>query len=156
MVQVDIKGFGLLDLQYLLLDYNGTIAHDGDILPGVGDLITTLSSNLEIIILTADTYGTCTAKMREFSCTVHVINENDEIAAKCDFLHSLGAKNCAAIGNGRNDRCLLAESAVGVAVIQGEGAAVSALTSADLIAPDIHTALDLFLNPTRLVASLRS
>jgi len=40
-------------------------------------------------------------------------------------------------------------------VLSQEGLAIAALTQADLLAPDILTALDLLEHPLRIVASLR-
>ena len=51
---------------------------------------------------------------------------------------------------------MLASAGLGIAVIQGEGAAVETLLAARIVAPDIGTALGLLLNPRRLVATLRS
>jgi soluble P-type ATPase len=61
-----------------------------------------------------------------------------------------------AIGNGRNDRRMLEAAALGIALIQREGAAVAALTSADVAATGILDALELLQMPKRLVATLRS
>jgi soluble P-type ATPase len=44
---------------------------------------------------------------------------------------------------------------VGIAVVEGEGAAVATLLAADVVTRDIHDALDLLLSPRRLVATLR-
>jgi soluble P-type ATPase len=50
---------------------------------------------------------------------------------------------------------MLRAAALGIAVMQGEGAAVETLLAADVAAPDIQSALGLLLNPARLVATLR-
>lgn len=47
-------------------------------------------------------------------------------------------------------------AALAVAVLQEEGAAAEALQAADVVCPDIHSAFDLFRQPRRLVATLRS
>jgi soluble P-type ATPase len=60
------------------------------------------------------------------------------------------------IGNGRNDRLMLAESALGIAVVLGEGAAAVTLAAADVVCTDILAALALLTHPLRLVATLRS
>jgi soluble P-type ATPase len=70
-------------------------------------------------------------------------------------VEALGASRYLYIGNGRNDRLMLAAAAVGIAVVQAEGAAVETLLAADVAAPHIQTALGLLLNPGRLVATLR-
>jgi soluble P-type ATPase len=68
----------------------------------------------------------------------------------------LGAARTACIGNGRNDELMLKTAALGIAVLQREGAASVTLAAADLIVPTITEALDLLAKPLRLVASLRS
>jgi soluble P-type ATPase len=60
------------------------------------------------------------------------------------------------IGNGRNDRLMLEEAGLGIAVVQREGAAVPTVLAADVLAPDILAALDLLTHPLRLLATLRS
>ena len=47
-------------------------------------------------------------------------------------------------------------AALGIGVVGFEGAAVDALQASDIVAPGIQSALDLLLNPLRLVATLRS
>ncbi|MBW2166236.1 MAG: ATPase P, partial [Deltaproteobacteria bacterium] len=45
---------------------------------------------------------------------------------------------------------------LGIAVVQNEGAAASAVFSADVVVTDILFALDLISNQMRLIATLRS
>jgi soluble P-type ATPase len=59
------------------------------------------------------------------------------------------------VGNGANDVDMLAEAALGIAVLGSEGLAVPALIAADVLAASIDEALELLLNPKRLVATLR-
>ena len=76
--------------------------------------------------------------------------------AKLEFIQKLGVEHVVAIGNGRNDAKMLAAAAIGISVIQREGAAASALASSDIIANSFWEALELLRNPRRLVATLRS
>ena len=69
---------------------------------------------------------------------------------------ALGADHVVAIGNGRNDRLMLAASALGIGVGGTEGIAVETIAACDVVVPDIGAALDLLLETKRLVASLRS
>jgi soluble P-type ATPase len=46
MLTIDIPGYGMLQLEHLVLDVNGTIAHDGALIPGVAEAVETLSSEL--------------------------------------------------------------------------------------------------------------
>jgi soluble P-type ATPase len=61
-----------------------------------------------------------------------------------------------ALGNGRNDRLMLQAAALGIALIQREGAAAQTLTSADLVCTSVLDALALLTTPKRLTATLRS
>jgi len=50
----------------------------------------------------------------------------------------------------------LRTAALGIATVQREGAAVEAMRGADIVVHDVRDALDLLLQPRRLVATLRS
>ena len=58
MIKIEIPNYKTLELKYLVLDYNGTIALDGEIRKTVKEQLLKLSENLEIYVLTADTHGT--------------------------------------------------------------------------------------------------
>lgn len=163
MLELDIPGFGFLSLEHLVLDFNGTLAHDGALLPGVAGNLRRLAGELSLHVVTADTHGECARALGGLPVRLTVLERpaiprdsgNGEDEAKLALVRSLGAKCCAAVGNGRNDALMLQAAAVGVAVVQGECAAMAALRGADLMAPDILAALGLFLVPARLLAGLR-
>jgi soluble P-type ATPase len=67
----------------------------------------------------------------------------------------LGAGRVVAVGQGANDAGMLKEAALGICVLSKEGVALESLLAADLLAPDILSALELLERPLRLVASLR-
>jgi soluble P-type ATPase len=85
-----------------------------------------------------------------------VLPAENQAEAKVRLLESLGANEVVAIGNGRNDRLMLAAAALGIAVLGDEGAAVEAMTSSDLAVRHVTDAFDLLLEPRRLIASLRA
>ncbi len=155
MLSVDIPGYAKIDLAHLLLDYNGTLALDGEILDGVMPRLQKLSTELAIHVLTADTFGRAQERLAGLECRFHLIQEGDQARAKADYLQKTGAMNSAAVGNGRNDRLMLEQACLGIALIQEEGAAVAALSAADVLCRDINHALDLLLHPLRLKATLR-
>ena len=72
-----------------------------------------------------------------------------------DYVRQLGCGSTVCVGNGRNDRLMLAEAALGIEVLQREGCNIEALMKADLVIPSVTDALDLLLHPQRLVATLR-
>lgn len=51
---------------------------------------------------------------------------------------------------------MLREAALGIAVVGREGAACAAVRAAEIVVTRIQDALDLFLMPTRLIATLRT
>jgi P-type E1-E2 ATPase len=155
MIELDIPGRGVLQLSHLVLDVNGTIALDGQLLDGMKKRLSTLRDRLEIHLLTADTHGRQAEIDHQLGLQAVRITPGDESAQKADYVRRLGAEGVAAVGQGANDAGMLAAAALGVCVLSAEGAATEALLAADLVAPDIFTALDLFDKPLRIVASLR-
>lgn len=155
MLEIAIPGADTLRLSHLVADYNGTLAQDGRLLPGVAETLRTLAADLEIHVLTADTFGQARAELAGLPCRVSILGPDAQDRAKEDYLRALDAERCVAIGNGRNDRLMLAAAALGIAVVQGEGADVQTLLAADVAAPDILTALGLLRTPQRLIATRR-
>ena len=156
MIAVAIPGFGSLELRHLVLDYNGTLAVDGALVAGVRDALSALAEELEVHVITADTFGRAGIELRGLPVNLTIVPESGQAEAKLAHVERLGAQSVFAIGNGRNDRMMLAAAAVGVAIVQGEGAAAEAIASADVVAKSITDALDLLREPKRLVATLRS
>ncbi len=156
MITVDIPGYRRLELSHLVLDYNGTLALDGHLLAGVADALRALAADLAIHVITADTFGLAAENLAGLPAKLIIAPPAGQDAAKLDYVTSLGCENVVAIGNGRNDRRMLAEAALGIAVVQREGASVETLRGADVVCTSIVDALDLLREPRRLTATLRS
>ncbi len=156
MIKVDIPDFGRLELENLVLDYNGTLALDGAVLPGVAELLQELAEELEIHVLTADTFGTCKQALEGLPVKVSVLGRSPEDEAKLDYVEELGVDSCVCIGNGRNDRLMLQSAALGMVVLEAEGTALDAFGAGDIVIRDIVSALQLLLKPVRLKATLRT
>jgi soluble P-type ATPase len=156
MLEIKIPGLGILNLSHLILDYNGTIACDGHLLQGVKERLTDLTASLDVHVLTADTFGSVRKALYDVCCHVEIIPIEDQAQAKLDYVQLLGLKNCVCMGNGRNDRLMLKNAALGVAVVQAEGCAADAILAADIVVGNILDALDLLCHPLRLIATLRS
>lgn len=156
MLKIDIPGRGSYTLEHLVLDYNGTIALDGKLLPEVAVRMERLSEILQIHVLTADTFGTVEKALSGLPCSVSVIRAGDrEDEEKLAYISKLGLERCVAIGNGVNDRLMIAHAAIGICVVQHEGASPVAIEQADVVCRSISDALDLIIYPARLVATLR-
>ena len=153
---IEIPGLGKLKVNYLVLDLNGTLGVDGRLSLEIEKRLKQLSEVFErIYILTADTHGTAEEVFKKLPVQVYKLVSPNTTAEKREFIKRLGSERCVAIGNGTNDTLMLREASLGICVLGTEGTAVSALLSADIVVKDIKDALDLFLLPKRLVATLR-
>jgi soluble P-type ATPase len=155
LINIYIPGVGELNLQHLVLDYNGTIAFDGRLINGVEEKLNQLADVLSIYIITADTFGTVRQKCTNIKGEIKVLTSSNGSHEKEQFIDSLGTANVAAIGNGVNDSLMMKKAALGIIVIGEEGASVKAINNADIVVKDIHDALDLLLNKIRIKATLR-
>jgi P-type E1-E2 ATPase len=84
-----------------------------------------------------------------------ILAPGNEAEQKADLIRSLGKDQTAAIGQGANDSAMLKEAALGICLLSKEGTAVSSILAADIVVPDIQSALELFLKPPRLTATWR-
>ncbi len=156
MIEVTIPGWGEVRVAHLVLDYNGTLAKDGVLLPGVGPRLEELHRRgVSLHIITADTNGTVAAQCAALPVEVLVFDGGTVAQEKAALVERLGAAETAAVGNGRNDVEMLRAAGLSLAVMGDEGAFTGALLSAHLACRTIEEALDLLLLPHRLKASLR-
>lgn len=156
MIRIDIPGYRTLQLAYLVLDHNGTLAVDGLLEPGVAAALTTLARDLSIHVVTADTFGKAREQLQGIPCELTLLPPTSQDQGKLDFVNRLGAERTVCIGNGRNDRLMLGAAALGICVVLAEGAAVETVQAADVLCNGIVSALELLTHPLRLTATLRS
>ena len=155
MINIDIPGWGNMDIENIVFDLNGTIATDGRIPLEVKEKINVLSQKTKIYILTADTQGTAGEETQEMNVELIKMPEQDSKQEKFKFLKTLNPERTVAVGNGNNDHLILKEAALGIAVLGDEGISASAMKHADIVVKNISDTLDLFLKPKRLIATLR-
>jgi soluble P-type ATPase len=155
MITIDIPAFGQLKLKYLVCDFSGTLSVDGKLIDGVAERLGKLAGDLEIHALTADTHGTAEKTMAKLQCKLSVLDPGHQDFHKEQYVLDLGSAHVVAIGNGNNDRLMLNTARLGIAVCLAEGLATTAAANADIITTSINDALDLLLNPKRLIATLR-
>jgi len=156
MIELNIPGRGLLQLEHLVCDVNGTLTLDGQLLDGMARLLTGLRDRLQIHLVTADTHRRQHIIDSQLGLRAILLQPGNETLQKAEVVHRLGAKQVAAIGQGANDAEMLRAAALGICVLSPEGAAVPTLLAADILAANIFDALNLFENPLRIVASLRT
>ncbi len=139
-----------LRLSHLVLDFNGTLARDGELLPGLRKRLVRLSRRLEVHVLTADTFGSARAALRGLPLRVHTVETGAE---KGLFVNA--RRGVVAVGNGRNDVPMMRSATLAIAVLGPEGLSSELLRAADVVVGSVTDALDLLLEPRRLTATLR-
>ena len=157
MITIKVPGKNeTIAIEHLVLDFNGTLALDGRLLPGVAELLRELAGHLQVHIVTAGTFGGVEKEIAAIPCVLKILAGENQTGQKGEYVALLGAERTACIGNGRNDSAMLGLARLGIAVVQQEGAAVESLLAADVACCDIRHALGLLLNPLRLTATLRT
>jgi len=155
VLELNIPNWGNLEIENLLLDYNGTIALDGRLKEEIKPLILTLSKTLKIYVITADTFGSVKEELKDLPVEILILNSLNHTKEKRDFLNKLGSNSTIAIGNGNNDSLMLKDSIVSIAILGEEGCSMEAINSANILSPSIKYALELLINTKRLIATLR-
>ena len=155
MIEINIPGRGSLRLEHFVTDVNGTLAIDGQLIPGVAKQISSLRDRLTIHLLTADTHGQQALIDQQLNLTAVRIQPGNESEQKAEYVRQLGAETVVAIGQGANDASMLMEAALGICIMSQEGIATETLLSSDLVLPNISAALELLDKPLRIIASLR-
>ncbi len=156
MIEIALPGRDITrELRNLILDLNGTLTVDGHLIEGVKSQIDKLKTVLQVYLLSSDTLGCGVAVADELGIPLFKVGSTQGGEDKLDFLNTIGPEETIVIGNGYNDRLILENAAVAIAVIGVEGCSTEALQKADLVVKDITDALNLLLNPLRIIATLR-
>ncbi len=154
-MNIDIPGLGQIDIEHVVFDYNGTIARDGKLIKGVKEGIAKFSSQLNFHVITADTFGFVKKQLQDVNAVLTIISNENQDQKKLDYINTLGAKHTICVGNGVNDRLMLKEACIGIAVLGEEGLATSSLVAADLMVKNILDIFSFFKTRERLIACLR-
>lgn len=155
MIELDIPGRGVIRLEHLVCDVNGTLALDGTLIEGAANALLELGDRLTLHLLTADTHGNQDSIDQQLGLKAVRVTNGAEGEAKGEYVNALGRHTVVAIGQGANDAEMLRNAAVGICLISPEGLAVETLMAADILADSIRSALEMLRHPMRLVASLR-
>jgi P-type E1-E2 ATPase len=155
MIDFNVPGLGEFHLEHLVMDVNGTLAVDGQLIEGVAEKIASLRGLVKIHLLTADTHGKQYLIDRQLGLQAVRIQPGEEAQQKAEYVRRLGSERVAAIGQGANDTEMLKAAKLGICVLSAEGVARDTLLACDLLAPTILSALELLEKPARIAASLR-
>lgn len=153
MLALNIPGRGQFNMNHLILDFNGTIAFNGKLIPDVAERIMLLSKDVDIHVITADTNETVARQCSVLPVSVQILRSDDHTGEKGGFVRGLNGVIC--MGNGANDEAMFAESDIAIAINGKEGCATATLLKSDMVIDNINDALDLLLNPKLVTATLR-
>lgn len=151
MLRIDIPGRGVIVLHHVVFDFNGTLAEDGEIQPSTISRLQQIGESLDVIVATADTFGTAEAAFTPAGIVWHKVQAGQD---KERLVQELG-EGVVAVGNGANDALMFRAATLSIAILGPEGCARGTLQAADVIAPSIDAGLELLLYPQRIVATLR-
>lgn len=155
MISIKIPGRDTININHVVLDYNGTIAADGRLIDGLSDRIKELNEKVKVYVLTADTYGTVKEQCQGLGIEVKTFPRSGAGQCKREIVESLDGGVCC-LGNGFNDIPMFDCAELSIAVLDREGMCAELLSHADILVSSPLDGLDLLLKPARLVATLRS
>lgn len=156
MIEIHVPGLKPYEIQHLVVDYNGTIAVDGKIPPVLKPLLTRLRQQVPITVLTADTHGTAKAQCEPLGLSVCTFPQENAAASKKEIVERLGVDHTACLGNGFNDIPMFKVARLSIAVLDAEGLCGALLPHATIVCRSAEEAIQLLLNPKRIIADLRT
>ena len=154
MIPIERPGLDPLEIESILLDFDGTLAIDRRVHPKTKDKINLLSKRTHIYVLTTQKKELIEERLRKVKAEIIYLAEGDSSKRKLDLLRQFGPSRCVAIGNGVDDAAMIEEAGIGICVIGKEGVSGEAMKNADLVFADILHALDFLLKPLRQKATL--
>ena len=154
MISIERPGQNNLEIEFILIDFEGTLASDRRVHPKAKDKINLLSKRTKIYILTAEEKERVEEALRKVKAEILYLTRGESSQKKLDLLRQLGPARTVAIGNGADDVSMIDEAGLGVSVFGKEGMSSEAMKRADLVFTNILDALDFLLRPLRQKATL--
>jgi len=154
MITIQRPGKDPLEIEFILIDFEGTLASDRRIHPKAKDKINLLSKRTKIFILSKGGKEVVGESLKKVKSEVIFSTDGEASQRKLELLNQLGRERTVAIGNGMDDASMIEEAGLGICVISREGAASEALRRADVVVTNVLDALDFLLKPLRQRATL--
>jgi soluble P-type ATPase len=154
MITILRSGQEPLEIDFILLDFEGTLASDRRVHPKAKDRINLLSKQTKIYILTKEEKILMEEVLKKVKAEIIYLMEGEASQQKLDLLRQLGASRTVAIGNGVDDVPMIEEAGLGISVMGKEGTFSEAMKKADVVFMNILDALDFLLKPLRQKATL--
>ncbi|MBW1743363.1 MAG: ATPase P [Deltaproteobacteria bacterium] len=154
MKTITVPGWGSAELENLVLDLNGTLMESGDFIPGVVDFLEKMrAEGFRIYVLSGDTRGVLIKGFEHPEGVETVITGTAD--EKRAFVESIGAERTVCVGNGNIDVEMFKAARLSICTIQAEGATLRAMLAADIVVTHINHALEILLDPSKMIATLR-
>ena len=135
------------------MDLNGTLTVKGKFAEGVEERLERLKKKgLKIFLFSGDTRGNGQEIADKLKIDMIKASTGEEKRAAVLDLKPL---TCVAIGNGLIDALLFQTVKLSIATLQAEGVHIKSLIEADIVVPSLLDALDLLLDESSLIATLR-
>ncbi len=171
MISIERPGQSNLEIEFILIDFEGTLASDRRVHPKAKDKINLLSKRAKLYILVNPPTppfnkrgkGGILARgekefieerLKKIKAEIIYLLEQNSSQQKLDLLRQLGPAKTVAIGNGVDDAPTIEEAGFGICVLSKEGTFPEAIKKADVVFLDILDALDFLLKPLRQKATL--
>jgi soluble P-type ATPase len=154
MITIQRPGQELLEIDFILIDFEGTLASDRRVHPKVKERINLLSKRTKIHILAKGEKERVEEGLKKVKAEIVYLMEGKPSQQKLDLLRQLGAARTVAIGNGMDDVLMIEEAGFGICVLGKEGACSESMKKADVVFMNILDALDFLLKPLRQKATL--
>jgi soluble P-type ATPase len=154
MIIIRRPGQEPLEIEFILTDFEGTLAQDRRVHPKAKDKLNLLSKRAKIYITTQRDHELVSEVLKKVKAEVIYLIEGRASQGKLDLIRRLGSSRTVVIGNGFDDLLMMEEAALAICVIGKEGACAEAAAKADVVVTDILHALDFLLKPLRHQATL--
>ena len=154
MITILMPGQEPSEIDFILLDFEGTLASDRRVHPKAKDKINLLSKRTKIYILTKGEKESVEEALKNVKAEIVYLDEGKSSPQKVDLLRQRGVSRTVAIGNGADDAPMMEEAGFSICVIGKEGTFSEAMNKADVVFMNILDALDFLLKPLRQKATL--
>jgi soluble P-type ATPase len=154
MITIQRPGQSNLEIDFILIGFEGTLASDRRVHPKAKDKINLLSKRTKIYILTKGEKERVEEVLKKIKAETVYLTEGESSQKKLDLLRQLGPSRTVVIGGGLDDVSIVEEAGLGVCVLGKEGTSLEAMKKADVVFTNILDALDFLLKPLRQKATL--
>ncbi len=142
-----------IEIKTLILDLNGTLTVRGELVKGVQEILEKIKNKgMKVVLFSGDTRGNGKKVADDLGIDLVVTPTGKD---KRKSALKLNPSTCAAIGNGLIDVPLLKTVRLSILTLQAEGIHTKCIKEADIIVPSIIDALNLLVDESSLISTLR-